>query len=640
MVVSPSAELTSQATEASLDLTSKDFASFLDQIDELKELGLRDEFHFPKVSSIVGTAQRMNKAGFTNGIQPVDNLGPDDACVYMIGNSLGLQPRRTRELLNQELDVWAERGVNGHFDHPHGRPWVTVDDNVIEESAKIVGAKPEEVAIMNSLTANLHFLMVSFYRPTQQKFKILMEAKAFPSDYFAIASQVKFHGFDPSTAIIELKPKDGDSFIQHQDIIDVIEKEGDSIALVLFSGVQYYTGQLFKLREIAEASHKKKCAVGFDLAHAVGNVPLKLHDWNVDFACWCTYKYLNAGPGGIGGAFVHERFFKTELPRFAGWWGTDPSTKFAMDNVFRPIPGAGSFRLSNPSVVSTTSLLGSLQVFAKTSMEALREKSLRLTAYLELLLDALGPNAGFKILTPRDPFSRGCQLSLFFEGGRMEEVFHKLSIQGVLADERRPDVIRISPAPLYCTFVDTQVEVWHSVGSQPFVKRGVLSYDPDAKKKAGKYEGDATFPSSLLEEYSSDELYRVQWRHVKPVYGVKDVTLNASIKVCLLQSSKFSEYFTVHIDQAGMPFHLDYVVDASECSNAKLSAPKGGFKVNVQVARTADGARPHLEQIHAETKDGKPEQPQSFFQKYWYYIVAVVLILMLSGGDDGGAARK
>ncbi|KAJ3108000.1 hypothetical protein HDU97_002580 [Phlyctochytrium planicorne] len=461
MVVSPSAELVSLATEVGVPLTSKAFAKFLDEErDELRDLKLRDEFLFPKVSTIRDTALRTSKvhAAGEETLKPVDDLDLDSDAVYMIGNSLGLQPKRTRKLLNEELDVWAERGVNGHFDHPHGRPWVSVDDNVIEESAKLVGAKPEDVAIMNSLTANLHFLMVAFYKPTPDRYKIIMEAKAFPSDYFALSSQAQFHGYDPKEAVIEIAPREGESTLRLEDILEVIEKEGEKTALVLFSGIQYYSGQFFNLREITKAGHAKGCMVGFDLAHAAGNVPLKLHDWDVDFACWCTYKYLNAGPGGIGGAFVHQRHARSPINRFAGWWGTDPSTKFAMDNIFRAIPGAAGYRLSNPSVVSTISLLGSLQVFARTSIDALREKSFLLTAYLELLLDSL-ESKKFRILTPRDPFQRGCQLSLFFEGGIMEDVFQKLSVQGVLADERRPDVIRISPAPLYCTFAD----VWRCV---------------------------------------------------------------------------------------------------------------------------------------------------------------------------------
>ncbi|TPX34178.1 hypothetical protein SmJEL517_g03079 [Synchytrium microbalum] len=375
-------------------------------------------------------------------------------CIYLCGNSLGLQPKRTRELISEELHVWADRGVNGHFDHPHNRPWALIDDHVVQSTAKIVGAKESEVAVMNSLTANLHFLMVSFYRPTSTRHKILMEPKCFPSDHFAIESQIKFHGYDPLPSIITVNLRDGESNISTDDILQAIDKDGDSIALVLFGGVQYYTGQLFDMQAITRAGHEKGCVVGFDLAHAVGNVPLQLHDWNVDFAAWCTYKYLNSGAGGIGGAFVHERHASdSTLPKFLGWWGTDPTTKFAMSHDFKPINGANQYRVSNPAVLTTVALMGSLSVFDKTSMAELRAKSLLLTGYLEHLLDKLS-SPYIKIITPRDPLQRGCQLSVLLQGRNMEAVHHALLQQGIVCDERKPDVIRISPAPLYNTFED------------------------------------------------------------------------------------------------------------------------------------------------------------------------------------------
>ncbi|KAJ3042958.1 hypothetical protein HDV00_006265 [Rhizophlyctis rosea] len=312
---------------------------------------------------------------------------------------------------------------------------------------------------MNTLTGNLHFLMVAFYRPTAARHKILMEAKSFPSDYYAVESQVKFHGYDPTKAIVQIGPRPGEHNLRTEDILKIIEEEGDTVALILFSGVQYYTGQFFELDKIAAAGKAKGCVVGYDLAHAVGNVPLRLHDWDVDFACWCTYKYLNAGPGGIGGAFVHEKHFNSDLPRFAGWWGTDPKTKFNMEHTFQPIPGAASFRVSNPNVLATVSLLGSLQVFAQTSMTALREKSILLTGYLERLLDDLPTRSKFEILTPRNPEERGCQLSLLFKDGVMMELFTQLRKNGIICDERKPDVIRVAPTPLYNTFV----EVWQFV---------------------------------------------------------------------------------------------------------------------------------------------------------------------------------
>ncbi|KAI9326888.1 pyridoxal phosphate-dependent transferase [Obelidium mucronatum] len=339
-------------------------------------------------------------------------------------------PVATRKLINEELDVWADRGVNGHFDHPHSRPWVSVDDNILEQSALIVGAASQsEVAVMNTLTSNLHFLLISFYRPTPQRFKIIMEAKAFPI-------KSAFHGYDPKEAIVEISPREGETNLRTEDIVEVVKKEGDTVALVLFSGVQYYTGQFFDMKRITEEGHAVGAMVGFDLAHAVGNVPLQLDDWNVDFAAWVNIS--TAGPGNIAGLFVHSKHDNANLPRLAGM--------FTMDNQFHGIPGAAGYRLSNPSVLAVTSLLGSLQTFAKTSMSELREKSILLTGFLEhLLLDlqTAKPNA-FKILTPSDPEARGCQLS----------VFEGLLERGIVCDERRPDVIRISPAPLYCTFED------------------------------------------------------------------------------------------------------------------------------------------------------------------------------------------
>ncbi|KAJ3148019.1 hypothetical protein HDU86_007587 [Geranomyces michiganensis] len=424
------------ARSLNVEFSSRKLAEALDERDALKSL--RSEFIIPPRKSYAPDAS-----------------DPDTPSVYFCGNSLGLQPVGLRSIVNEELDAWGSLGVQGHFRHPQNRDWVTIDDHVIAESAKVVGADPSEVVIMNSLTANLHFLMVSFYRPTTTRFKILMESKAFPSDFYAIESQVRFHGYDPADAIIEVAPRKGEHTLRTEDITDVIAREGDTIALVMFSGIQYYTGQFFDLEAIAKAARAKNCIVGFDLAHAVGNVPLKLHDWDVDFACWCTYKYLNAGPGGIGGAFINSRYAKAELPRMSGWWGTDPATKFLMDNIFRPIPGANSFRVSNPNVLATVSLLASLNVFAKTSMAALRDKSILLTGYLEALLLDLSPqDAGFTILTPRDPAQRGCQLSLLFDAGLMMPVFENLERNAIIVDERKPDVIRVAPTPLYNTFMD------------------------------------------------------------------------------------------------------------------------------------------------------------------------------------------
>ena len=347
-------------------------------------------------------------------------------------------------------------GVDGHFDHPQGRPWVTIDDQVTSQNAHVVGANPNEVCVMNTLTANLHFLMVSFYRPKGTRTKILLESKAFPSDYFAISSQVKFHGLDPSTHIIQVGPRQGENTIRTQDIIDTIEREGDTIALVLFSGVQYYTGQFFDMESITRKGKDKGCMVGWDLAHAVGNVHLKLHDWNVDFAAWCSYKYLNSGPGGIAGAFVHEKHFgNSELARFSGWWGSAPEKKFEMDLDFVPIIGANSYRVSNPCVLAVVAMKAALDIFQEFSMEDYYDRVNHMSSYFRHLLLAQIPKDEMVIMSPENPKERGCQLSLFFcKQGRMEQVFEKLTTNGVICDRRKPDVIRVAAIPLYNTYVD------------------------------------------------------------------------------------------------------------------------------------------------------------------------------------------
>ncbi|KAI8904799.1 pyridoxal phosphate-dependent transferase [Gorgonomyces haynaldii] len=373
--------------------------------------------------------------------------------VYFVGNSLGLQPKITQELVDQELQVWRESAVVGHHAHKYNRRWVDIDEHLLEESAKIVGAQVPEVAIMNTLTVNLHLMMVSFYRPTPKRFKILMEHRSFPSDYFAIASQVQMHNLDPASAIIQVKPREGEYCLRTEDILEIIQNSGDEIALILFSGVQYYTGQYFDIPTITKKGQEKGCFVGWDLAHAVGNVHLKLHEWQVDFACWCTYKYLNSGPGNIGGAFIHEKHHGSNLKRLAGWWGQNPETKFDMTNEFEPIPGANGYRLSNPSVLCCISLYGSLQVFKQTSMEALVARSKLLTGYLESQLLALESDK-IKIITPSDPKQRGAQLSVLFLNDDMMNVFEGLQRQGIHVDERKPNVIRVSPAPLYNTFED------------------------------------------------------------------------------------------------------------------------------------------------------------------------------------------
>jgi kynureninase len=370
--------------------------------------------------------------------------------VYLCGNSLGLQPKRTQEAVLQELTDWQNLGVEGHFHAKH--PWMPYHEFLTEQLAALVGAKPLEVVAMNSLTVNLHLMMVSFYRPTKARSKIVIEGHAFPSDQYAVASQIRYHGFDPSDALIELFPREGEHTIRTEDIEALIEKEGDSIALIMLGGVNYYTGQLFDMQAITKAGHAKGCVVGFDLAHAAGNVPLQLHDWGVDFACWCSYKYLNSGPGSLAGCFVHERHAKADLPRFAGWWGHDKDTRFKMGPQFKAIEGAEGWQLSNPPILSLAAVKASVDIFHEVGMAALREKSLKLTGYLEYLLQAI-PADAFYIMTPSEPKARGCQLSLLVKhNGRA--VFDALTEAGVICDWREPDCIRVAPVPLYNSFSD------------------------------------------------------------------------------------------------------------------------------------------------------------------------------------------
>ncbi|KAK2466992.1 hypothetical protein APHAL10511_001250 [Amanita phalloides] len=406
---------------------------------------------------------------------------PHEKCHYLCGNSLGLLSRRSKELVNNELDVWASRAVAGHFDHPNGKPWITFTDAVTPLLAEIIGAKESEVACMGTLTANLHLMMESFYKPTPQKFKILCEARAFPSDQYAFASQALAHGFDPAAAILEVSPREGEFTLREEDILDVINKEGKSIAIVIFSGVQYYTGQCFPMKSITQAATAQGCVCGWDLAHAVGNVPVSLHDWGADFAVWCSYKYLNSGPGGIAGIFVHEKWNNVLQPKHAGWWGHDRSTRFDMPSKFSAIPGARGFQQSNPCILALASLLGSLQIFKEVGMMAhIRERSLGLTCSLDWSLrqskyfvalydvpsrqhnTTSGP--GFTIITPSAPESRGAQLSLLFlplNSDTMQKVHDYLAKYGVIGDKREPDVIRLSPAPLYNTIYDCEQAVFH-----------------------------------------------------------------------------------------------------------------------------------------------------------------------------------
>jgi kynureninase len=372
--------------------------------------------------------------------------------VYFTGNSLGLQPKTAREYINAELDDWARLGVEGHLHARH--PWLPYHEFVAESLARVVGTKPTEVVAMNSLTVNLHLLMVSFYRPTAERYKIVIEKGAFPSDQYAVESQLRFHGF-VGHGLIELAPREGEATLRTDDILELIDREGDSIALIMLGGVNYYTGQAFDMAAITEAGHKKGCVVGFDLAHAAGNLELRLHDWNVDFAAWCTYKYLNAGPGGIAGAFVHDRWARSfDLPRFAGWWGHDKETRFLMGPEFKPLAGAEGWQLSNPPIFQLASLRASLEIFDEATMPALRAKSEKLTAYLEDLLLEINTDR-ITIITPRDPADRGCQLSLRVQDAD-RALFDRITERGVVADWREPDVIRVAPVPLYNTFTDAE----------------------------------------------------------------------------------------------------------------------------------------------------------------------------------------
>ena len=384
---------------------------------------------------------------------PKDKNGKD--LIYFTGNSLGLQPKSAKDYIDVELKDWAELGVEGHF---HGKnPWFSYHKMFEAPVARLVGALPHEVTVMNTLTTNLHLMMVSFYRPTKERFKILVEAAAFPSDQYAVESQVRFHGFDPDKAIIEVFPHEGEYVIRTEDILQKIEEHKNELALVMIGGVNYYTGQAFEMQKIAEAAHKAGALAGFDLAHAAGNLNLQLHDWDVDFAVWCSYKYLNSGPGGVSGLFVHERWADdSTIPRFAGWWGYDEGTRFQMKKGFMHQHGAAGWQLSNAQIFPMAIHKASLDIFDEVGMKALREKSDELTGFLEFLINENMQERGevsFKIITPSDPKHRGAQLSILaLENGKA--LFQKLTDNGVIADWREPNVIRVAPVPLYNTFED------------------------------------------------------------------------------------------------------------------------------------------------------------------------------------------
>ncbi len=406
---------------------SADFARQLDNNDNLSSF--RNEFYIPTIN------QKQVK--------------------YFTGNSLGLQPKSARDFVEQEFYDWQNLGVEGHT---HAKnPWLYYHHFLTENAAEIVGAKKEEVVIMNNLTANLHLMMVSFYQPSAERYKILMEASAFPSDQYAVESQVRFHGFEPDDAIIEVHPREGEFTIRHEDIIEILNEQGNESALVMFGGVNYYTGQLFNMQLITAAAHEAGAMVGFDLAHAAGNVILNLHDWNVDFAVWCSYKYLNSGPGGTSGVFVHERHANNHaLPRFAGWWGHNEKDRFLMKKGFDPIPGAQGWQLSNAQIFPMAIHRASLEIFHKAGLNNLRNKSILLTNYLEFLLNQINEDSGvneFKIITPKNAEERGCQLSILVQN-KGKEAFDFLMKNGVVTDWREPNVIRMAPVPLYNSFTD------------------------------------------------------------------------------------------------------------------------------------------------------------------------------------------
>ena len=412
---------------------NEDFAKQLDAEDSLRVF--REKFHLP-----------ADKSG--------------EPLIYFAGNSLGLMPKTAKQIVEQELDDWAKLGVDAHLKAK--TPWYSYHETLREPAARLVGAQPIEVICMNSLTVNLHLMMATFYRPTKSRFKILMEDPAFPSDTYAIKTQIIHHGLDPKDALILARPRSGEFTVRTEEILDLMEKHADELAVVLIGGVNFFTGQLFDIPTITAAAQKHGITVGVDLAHAIGNVPLSLHDWNVDFAVWCSYKYLNAGPGAVAGAFVHERHAtNTNLPRLAGWFGNDPNTRFRMhlEPEFIPVPSADGWQISNPPILSMAPLRASLAIFEEAGgMDALRQKSIKLTNYLQFLLESEPDGQSKKqytIITPRQADERGCQLSILVRE-HPKELFTKLEAAGVKCDFREPNVIRAAPTPLYNTFH----EVW------------------------------------------------------------------------------------------------------------------------------------------------------------------------------------
>lgn len=404
--------------------TGEDFALAMDEHDPLREF--RNQFHIPR-------------------------SGKGEECVYLCGHSLGLQPKSVASHVKQELKDWADLGVEGHFRAKH--PWMPYHRLLTEQTAGLIGARQQEVVVMNSLTVNLHLMMVSFYRPNRSRHKIVMERGAFPSDQYAVKSQIHFHGFDPASSLIELTPRAGEDCLREEDIEEVIDRSADEIALILLGGVNYATGQAFHMQRITQAGRRRGCVVGFDLAHAAGNLDLQLHDWGPDFAVWCSYKYLNGGPGCAAGCFVHSRHARSfDLPRFAGWWGHDENTRFEMPAIFQPIPGADGWQLSNPPIISLAALRASIEIFHQADMSRLRLKSISLTTYLEFLLNR-DSSGNYSVITPSQSDQRGAQLSIRIKkNGRSlcEQLLH----EDIVGDWREPDIFRVAPVPLYNSYLD------------------------------------------------------------------------------------------------------------------------------------------------------------------------------------------
>lgn len=404
---------------------SEAFALKMDQEDPLKSF--RERFHFPKIN--------------------------DKEAIYFCGNSLGLQPKSVTDYLNKELGNWAELAVDGHFDGEDA--WMYVRQKSKPALTEILGAHSHEVVAMNNLSVNLHLLMVSFYRPTKDRYKIIIEAGAFPSDQYMLESQVKWHGLNPEAVIVELKPRKGEHTLRTADILEEVRRQGDSLAMVNMAGLQYYTGQLFDMKAITAAAHEVGAVAGFDLAHAAGNAALSLHDWEVDFATWCSYKYMNSGPGNVSGIYVHEKYAdRHDIPRFAGWWGHDEEERFQMEKGFIPMHGADGWQLANSNILGLAAHQASLDIFQAAGISNLRAKSEKLTGYLEYLITQINGESGvLEIITPENPAERGCQLSLLIHRGG-KAVFDEFYKNGVVGDWRNPNVIRLAPTPLYNSFLD------------------------------------------------------------------------------------------------------------------------------------------------------------------------------------------